>query len=161
MKLIKLTQDKFAIVDDIDYEVVNKKKWYYGKEWGYAKREENDGGKSYNYFLHQMIIELMYGEYDKNKLKADHINRNTLDNRRNNLRLINAGISCHNRNPFKGKKYKGVSKRKNGTYQVDIQCKKKKYYLGSFKTEKEAAIAYNIKAKELYGEFAYQNKIGG
>ena len=67
-------------------------------------------------------------------------------------------------NKFKSKnkssKYKGVSLRKNTKkYRACIHINKKRYDLGSFNNEDDAARAYNIKAKELFGEFAYLNEV--
>ena len=54
-------------------------------------------------------------------------------------------------------KYKGVTKRYNG-YHAQIVSNKINHYLGTFKTEREAAWAYNKAALELFGEYACINK---
>jgi hypothetical protein len=92
---------------------------------------------------------------------VDHINQNKLDNRRENLRGNSHSGNSHN--SFKKKEgatsqYKGVCFKKN-RWNSEITKDKKYYYIGSFNTEREAAIAYNNKAKELYGEFACLNII--
>jgi hypothetical protein len=104
--------------------------------------------------LHRVIM----GVEDP-KVFVDHINGDPLDNRRENLRLCSASQNQANRKPAPGRKYKGVTKNKSGTYSASIQMNKKLHGCGTFKTEEEAALAYNRKALELFGDFAYQNII--
>ena len=74
MKEIKLTKGKVAIVDNDDFEFLNIQKWYLSSH-GYAVT-----GKSPHQYMHRII-----NKTPKNLL-TDHINRNTLDNRKINLR---------------------------------------------------------------------------
>jgi hypothetical protein len=95
-------------------------------------------------------------------LVVDHINHNGLDNRKANLRLCTVAQNNQNTrphaNPNKLSKYKGVSLDKNrNLYIALIHRNKKNYYLGRFKNETDAAKAYDKKAAELFGEFAYLN----
>ena len=92
---------------------------------------------------------------------TDHINGNKLDNLKSNLRVttdklnrLNAGKRCDNTSG-----YKGVWKRKNGRWQAEIKLDGKKYSLGTYETKEESAMAYNIKAKELFGEHARLNSV--
>lgn len=88
---------------------------------------------------------------------VDHINHDTLDNRKCNLRL--ASIQQNNQNKISTKgtsRYKGVY-RKYNSWAACI-CNN---YLGTFKTEKEAAEVYNKEASKLFGEFAWLNDVGG
>ena len=90
----------------------------------------------------------------KNEI-VDHINHNRVDNRLFNLRICNAGINGHNqiKQINLTSKYKGVYfENSTKKYRVEIQCNKKRYKLGRFNTDIEAAEEYNKKAKELYGE---------
>jgi len=92
----------------------------------------------------------------------DHINGNKLDNRMSNLRKSTSTLNNHNvrKRINTSSIYKGVSKKHNSSkYRAQINKDKKSYLLGYFETEKEAAIAYNKKALELYGEFASINII--
>lgn len=96
------------------------------------------------------------------QLQVDHINHNRLDNRRSNLRLCTNQQNCFNRRPYSNNKcgYKGVSwleNRKRYVANIFIDGKVKR--LGSFKDVREAALAYNDGAKELFGEFAYINEV--
>ncbi len=104
---------------------------------------------------------------DPGDLQVDHINRNLLDNRIANLRLATA--SNNKANTAKPKinnkglptknSYKGAYQNPNGTWHASIKSRGRVHNLGDFKTEKEAAIAYNKKAVELHGQFALINKI--
>lgn len=93
----------------------------------------------------------------------DHRNRNSLDNRRSNLRICT--IQLNNANRRKQSKpctsqFKGVYFNKQySRWMARIKYWKKYIFLGRFDEEKDAARAYNKKAKELFGEFACLNKI--
>lgn len=90
----------------------------------------------------------------------DHKNLNKLDNRFSNLRCATRQQNNVNRPPKKGYKYKGVSLNKNKkNFRARISFHGKEIYIGSYKSEKDAAKAYNEVARVLYGEFAYMNKI--
>jgi hypothetical protein len=91
---------------------------------------------------------------------VDHINGNGLDNRMVNLRVCTAAQNSRNRKPRKGSLsgYRGVSFYKN--YQkwvAQIMYDGVKYYLGYFSDPKEAALAYDAKARELHGDYARVN----
>lgn len=53
--------------------------------------------------------------------------------------------------------YKGVTQRKNGKWHSQIQVHDKRLHLGDFHTPEEAALAYDKKARELWGDDAFQN----
>ncbi len=98
----------------------------------------------------------------KNKEIIDHINHNKIDNRLHNLRISSSILNGHNKTKQQNtsSKYIGVCLNKQiGKFQAQIIKEGKRYYLGCFKTEKEAAQAYNNKAIELYGKFANLNII--
>lgn len=92
---------------------------------------------------------------------VDHINRNSLDNRRMNLRIANKSTNAMNSKKRIGKltsKYKGVSFRKDrNKYRAYITYKQKTFNLGHFTEENDAARAYDKKALILFGEFALLN----
>lgn len=99
------------------------------------------------------------------ELQIDHINRNRLDNRRCNLRLVNKFQNSWNKEKYKTKipprsRYKGVVKCGNN-WRSRISVNGKRIYLGSFKTEKEAALAYNEACKIHHGEYGVLNDIKG
>ena len=91
---------------------------------------------------------------------VDHINSDSLDNRRSNLRVCT--VSQNNMNSAIGRNnksgYKGVSWDKtNKKWRAGIKAKGKSVSLGSFNSKKDAARAYNEAAKKAYGEFAKLN----
>ncbi|MBG9769668.1 hypothetical protein ABD75_11005 [Bacillus vallismortis] len=93
---------------------------------------------------------------------VDHRNHDTLDNRRANLRLCSIGENNRNRKYSKHNtsEYKGVGWHKtNGRYRARIKFNGKSIHLGYFKTEIEAAEAYNKAAIKFHGEFAEINKL--
>lgn len=150
---IPLSRGKVAIVDDDDYEWLARYKWHISIK-GYASRTEPITKKTIR--MHRAILGL------KDDEQGDHINGDRLDNRRCNLRKCtqaqNAINSTSRRNSTS--RFKGVSwnedKRK---WQVEIQISKTRFYLGSYKSEIDAARAYNEAALKYHGDFARLNDI--
>lgn len=85
--------------------------------------------------LHRVIAGAKKGDV------VDHINRNKLDNRRSNLRLVTQSQNTFNSPKRKGTKsiYRGVTKSKSGTWVANYRMR----HIGCFKTEIEAARAYD------------------
>ena len=122
-----------------------------------------DGKRHRRYYLSRLIMGEPKG------MLVDHVNGDTLDNRRSNLRVCSKGENGRNRkvaskNNTSG--FKGVSCRKKGPdminewsrpWQAYINHDKKRHHLGMFATAEEAARAYDAKALELHGEFARLN----
>ncbi len=166
MKEIHLTQGKVALVDDEDYELLNKYKWCAKKDRNifYTTRgitiqsqnkAKNIKQKTKIIRMHRLI---MKGKLKSNK-EIDHINGNSLDNRRCNLRIVTRSQNNMNQKKTRGtSKYKGVSWHKNNKkWRSQIRLNGKQMYLGLFDNEAEAAKAYDKRAKELFGEFAKPN----
>lgn len=144
MKQIPLGGGHFTLVDDKDFEELSKYKWRLSKSdkgHYYARRSSyRETGKKTHVFMHRQTLNPPKG------MPVDHINNNGLDNRRSNIRVVTTsqniiripkvqtGIS----------KYKGVrfSKARNGWY-ANFEYMGKRYFRGYFKTEEEAALAYN------------------
>ena len=103
--------------------------------------------------LHKNLL----GKQEKGYV-IDHINRNKLDNRLENLRIITSRENSYNRtkSSTSNNKYKGVIKR-NNKYIASITKDGKKKEIGGFETEEEAAKVYDMMAQELFGEFAGLN----
>lgn len=150
MKKIKLTKNKVALVDDVDFDLLNKYNWWYHKS-GYALRIENK--KTIR--MHRVIANC-----PENK-EIDHINGNRMDNRKINLRICTSSQNSKNRKLQKNNKsgYKGVSYRKRDKKWIVYICvNRKNKYIGIFKNIKDASNAYNIAAVQYYKEFANLNK---
>lgn len=154
MKKIPLTKGKFAIVDDDDYEKLNAYNWQ--AHWdSKGKTYYVHGRVNGRYVVMARIIKnAVEGEY------VDHINHDTLDNRKENLRICRHDQNCFNR---KGQynstsKYKGVSyKSANKNWVVQIRENSVGRHIGSFKNEIVAALVYDEEAERVYGEHAYLN----
>lgn len=156
---IPLTQGQVALVDDEDADLVNQN-WCatvipsgYGNSEFYAKCK----GQGY---LHRVILARVLNRPLATSEWVDHINRNTLDNRRTNLRLTTPSQNCMNR--AKGKTntsgFKGVSfDRIRNKWLAQIRLSGRVKNLGRYATPEDAACAYDTAAREFYGEFARLN----
>jgi hypothetical protein len=157
MKEIPLSQGYFAIVDDDDYPYLSKYSWFaYVKEYGvYAIRNYKDkDGRHTTIRMHREVARTPKG------LCTDHRNRNTLDNRKENLRIATKQQNGRNRSKIKvtQSRYKGVSLQEcNKRWLASISIMKKRISIGWYDSEIEAAKAYDAKAKELFGEWARPN----
>jgi len=142
-------------VDDEDYEYLSQFNWKNKK--GYAVRTVFiDRVRQYEI---TMSRELM-GLDANNALQVDHINRNTLDNRKCNLRICTNAENAMNRGVPKNNTsgYKGVTWiARNNRWRSLIIINRKRKYLGYFESKIDAAIAYDIAALSHRGEFAYLN----
>lgn len=158
-KQISISNGKaYAIVDDEDFDYLNSFKWRLSA--GYAKSDKSRGKKDgkrvfESYLMHRLVNRTPEG------LMTDHINRNPLDNRKQNLRTATSADNQRNHPKRRGTSsiYKGVTwDRLNNKWRVSIKVNGKSYHLGRFYCEIAAACAYNFHAKKHFGEFAYLNE---
>lgn len=137
-----------AIVDDEDYEWLSRYKW----------RQAKQGGRlwtSISVPMHRLILGLRYGDPH-----VDHKDRNPLNNRKSNLRLATQSQNNANKAPAPGR-FKGVRRPSGGSgWMAGIRINGKWTELGIYDTAKDAARAYDIAAKKMFGEFAYINLPG-
>ena len=156
MRAFRVNQNKTAWVDEQDYLRVCRYSWQIDKG-GYLKVNTRVKGKRVSILLHRFILGL-----SNPSVFVDHIDGNPLNNSRSNLRLCDNSQNQANRpaNAFKKHgQYKGVFYRpKKKAWVSEISCRGKRFYLGFFRDEKKAALAYNKKALELFGEFALLNQ---
>lgn len=159
-KRIPLSNGKFALVSDEDYERIGRYNWSYDPN-GYACRMVQvarvDGKRTRRKVLmHRQILRAAKG------VEVDHANHDGLDNRRENIRTVSHAQNRHNARPRKNgsSQYKGVSYHKrDGNWRASIAVNGIKRELGTFRSEHAAALAYNAAAYEAWGEFAYQNSV--
>lgn len=151
MKRISLTQGKFALIDDIDFEYLNQWKWHYHD--GYAAK-----GCSPTILMHRIVAKR--AEINCSQT-IDHINLKRNDNRRKNLRPATKAQQMMNYNKQKNNTsgFKGVSYcKRHHKWRATIRYKHH-YHLGYFNNKLDAAKAYNKAAKKYFGKFARLNKI--
>jgi HNH endonuclease len=157
VKTIPLSKGKVAIIDDEDFGLLSKWKWYadlgvsgvcYAKRsvWVSATRKQSKVG------MHNVIMQT--------KL-VDHVNGDGLDNRRCNLRECTYSQNNANRRrrPRCASRFRGVGLNRRGGKQwhAVIYFAKRAKYLGRFDSEEAAARAYDAAATCIHGEFAQLN----
>lgn len=149
-----------VLIDNDDAERVLSLKW------GLKERKQTrDGlvyfrssywqdGKAKSIYLHRFILNAPHGTI------VDHINGNTLDNRRSNLRLVSVQDNTRNRKMDRRNKsgYRGVIF-SYGKWRAYIRVDGKHVSLGRFDNKMEAAMAYNKGAMKYFGEHARLNKV--
>lgn len=163
IKEIVMARGIVTIVDDEDYEWAKDYTWWSNIRSKYVMTRKHKKDKWQ--YLHRMIMERIYGDIGSSHV--DHINGDSLNNCRCNLRLCTPTQNMQNMGKFTTNthsKYKGVcymvnTQKRRKRWCAYIQINKKRKNLGYFLTEEEAALAYNQAAKEYYGEFARLNEI--
>ena len=151
MKEIQLSQQLTAVVDDEDYAELMKHRWCVRRGNGgfwVAIRNSNgydpkEGPRQYQ--MHREIMKAPRG------VEVDHINGDTLDNRRANLRLATRSQNLANRRAFSNTGYKGVTRYKNDPTRFTLQFAK------VYTSAEEAAQMYDKITRLVNGEFARVN----
>jgi len=161
-RLIPLSRGLFAKVNAYDYEYLSQWKWFAQRNshtqsfYAYRHTTVAEGKNRAKVSMARLILGLNFGD----KRQAEHENRNTLDNRRANLRIAttsqnqgNRRTPCTNTSGLKG----ASAHRQNGKivgYKSQIVFQGVHMYLGLHPTPQLAHEAYCKKALELHGEFA-------
>jgi hypothetical protein len=146
MKTIKLTQGLVTMVDDEEYEELNKHKWCALRRGNtfYALRAECSNGKHKAILMHREIIQ------NHSKLPTDHIDGDGLNNCKENLRIVTTRQNAQNKHTSKSSKYAGVCWHKaRGKWQTQIRINGIRKYLGLFGNEIEAHQAYVKALKDI------------
>lgn len=152
MQLVRLTQGKFAKVDDDIMYIISQYKWHFHKT-GYAMHTY-DGGKKLR--MHHVVLPMLP------RHEVDHINGDTLDNRRENLRYTsriqnswNRGKQSNNTSGYKGVQWSPWCNK----WAVRIVHNKKEVRVGYFEDVADAAEAYNQAAILYHGDYARLNVV--
>ncbi len=151
IRFIPLTQGKVAVVDADDYDWLSRYKWYANKKASGFYACTHKGQRLL--YMHRLITGA------PKDLVVDHIDRNSLNNRRSNLRLCTKRQNSFNQRGQRGtSRYKGVYRHKQlKKWAAVIEKNEKQMRLGFFRCEEDAAKAYDKIAKKIFGEFAYLN----
>lgn len=156
MKLLSLSDGSFAQVDDEDYERLNKFSWQHGKGWIFRVICIKSNKELYSDGYQKINIPLANEIMNRPNVMFDHADQDYKNNQKSNLRECNRSQNNSNTLYYNSFGFRGISKSK-GSWRASISLKGKIINLGSFKTKEEAAKAYDLKAKELHGEFAVLN----
>jgi hypothetical protein len=133
VKKIKLSQSKYALVDDEDFKELSKYKWYSRKHRNTYYATRNIQGENKIRRMHRVIMDNPKG------YQIDHINHDGLDNRKENLRLVTNRQNHQNRINQGVSKYPGVSwDKQSNKWEARKTIDGKLYWLGRFDTETEA-----------------------
>lgn len=153
-QILRLTQNQETLVDNETFIWASNYKWLNNKKKNkfYAIRRQNKK----TIYLHREIMNAQKGQY------VDHINGNSLDNRKTNLRICSNAENSRNSktksNNTSG--YKGVVwLKRERKWRSRIKVNYKLIVIGYYNDIKEAAKAYNQAAKEYFGEYAWLNII--
>ena len=140
---LPLATGKAALVDEKLLVTVEKYAWT--EVTGYAVTHRSKK----RIFLHRMVL-----DYD-GPLWVDHINRDRLDNRKSNLRLVDPAQSRWNSRSVR-EGFRGVA-RSGNRWRARITCRDIRHDLGVFDSAEDAAKAYDVAARKLHGAFALLN----
>lgn len=139
---LEATKGRWALVSPEDIEKVRQWDWSVCSRAQYATR---------NLHMHHEILPRKKG------YETDHINGNTLDNRRCNLRYATPSQNQANRRKQRNNTsgYKGVTWiKRTQEWRAQIMLNRKRHHLGYFETKEEAAQAYAQAAKKMFGKYA-------
>lgn len=130
----------FTTIDEQDLSLVEDHLWHLSSS-GHAVRRERRDGVGINIFMHQVILGIPSG-IGTDIIQVDHKDRDRLNNRHSNLRVVPPGANPQNVGSYKGStsKYRGVSWHdREAKWLAQAQINYKKYFLGYHDTELGAA----------------------
>ncbi len=157
-RTIPLSKGQTALISAEDFEEISQYSWHITQH-GYAAR---CGKGNEHEYLHRRINKTPEGMF------TDHIDRNKLNCTRENLRTVTPAQNSMNQSKqsrpthsqFKGVSFRpgrGKDKNKGASWPAYIKSGSKKKALGYFKTELDAAFAYNLEAEKLFGKHSAVN----
>lgn len=142
-----------TLVDAVDIPLIANRSWSLTNGYATAHCRLSDPEPRKTLYLHRVLLDA------PDRIFVDHINGSKLDNRRCNLRLATNSQNLANMGPRSDNAsgYRGVMWRaEKGRWYAQIGGRAQKY-IGYFDTAEEAARAWDAAARELWGEFAFQN----
>jgi len=146
--VVPLTKGKFSVTSPEFLPVVSRYLWQF-MNVGYAGAHD----RAKRFYMHRMIVQLAHGDIP-HRMYVDHINRDKLDNRVENLRIVSSRDNGRNKSLLQGRRFRGVyweasrnkwaaRAKRDGVFRL----------IGRFDSEVSAAIAYNefvVNASGLY-----------
>lgn len=164
---IQLSQEQVTIIDVDDAELAALR-WHAsffpgyhgGGKFAVMRNTQRKNGKWSTEYLHRVIMARVLGRDLLQREHVDHINSDTLDNRRTNLRLASPSENLRNRGKNRNNTsgFKGVSCfKRTGRWHARIWANGKCHHLGYYDTPEDAAHAYDIAARKVHGKFARLN----
>lgn len=157
MKRISLTRGHETIVDDEDYEILSCRKWRLSGNSRYFCAARNttilEPGPRKSIIMSREIMGLKPGD----GLEVDHVDGDTLNNTRANLRVCTRAQNSRNRRANKGRALPKGVRAKGRRFAAEIVFRGKAIHLGMFGTQLQAATAYDAAAKKYHREFARIN----
>lgn len=148
MKKIALTRQNFVLVDDSDYDFLNKWRWFAHKAGNKYYASRTVKGKTIK--MHRILTGALKSE------EVDHIDGNSLNNQRKNLRICTRSQNLFNKTKQKNNTsgFKGVSWcERDKVWRAQIDANKIVHRLGDFLTKEEAYEAYCKACIKYHGEF--------
>lgn len=156
-ELLGRGSEELALISKDSLNVVLDFNWYLGKDGYPVSYGSVDGKIKGRIKLHHLVIKI--GQHVPKDMIIDHINRNKLDNRLENLRICTAQENSFNRtlNKNSKNKFKGVKKISETNWSAVISKDGVRHEIKGIATEEEAGKIYDLMAEDLFGEFAGKN----
>ena len=153
---LSVSQGLSVLVDESDLPILSDHSWHVVKTHNgvrYVNCTIMVNGKKKEVPMHRLLLKPLPNQH------VDHINRNGLDNRRINLRICTPSQNRWNSLPtIHSSKFKGVSwQTDRQRWRAQITHRGKKIYIGKYRSEEDAARAYDRVARRLCGKFAWLN----
>jgi len=156
---VPISKGMFARVSVGDFELVSQYSWHAARNpagnW-YARAVKKSAGKRAQIWMHRLIS----GVADSSMV-VDHIDRDGLNNVRENLRVCTKQQNAARRVSYRRPQASRGAVRQGNRWVARITVNGKSHYLGMFATAEQAGDAYHAAAKRFLGDFAPDQSTGG